>query len=397
MQKHRFDIAAGKGETVVVVHEAAYGSDAPRTVVRGVADWMPNPDYPGDASAAYAAVRTPDGELHTGKSWPSYAHIFTVCGCRVNDAVVYGDRAGTVAALAALGDVSDAEIVNALADEVEEYRLQGGWLATVEHLAAHRPAILENERVVAEKGAVAERKAAEEAESRRRVEEHLARMKAMTAVAVGDATAAETLEIRERIARAVEHAEDGTARTIDSRRWKRMPVLRRRGDLESLCRLAVPVGNGDHVRADKLVRVRWQESPDESDVSGVIPACRGRKLDELAAGVHNCRTIRKVLKAEAARQTLADLFTVNIDEAHGVPAGAVEIEAARDVSTGGYGTRYYLAADGCVFRTVSEYDWPVRIRRTAVPVKPAAIAAGLGIKRGDMPARPTPPEQSAGR
>ena len=81
---------------------------------RGAATWKET--RTPDPESRYAAVRTDDGELHTG-NWPSHRSVFTPEGLKISRAVVYLNREKTVAALNGLDDITDDVLVDALFDE----------------------------------------------------------------------------------------------------------------------------------------------------------------------------------------------------------------------------------------------------------------------------------------
>ena len=161
----------------------------------------------------------------------------------------------------------------------------------------------------------------------------------MTAVTVGDATKAEPTAVRERVHAAVRHREDGRAMMVATTRGP-LPTLVSCDLLGSLERMAAPVDGDQHMTADRGVGVRYQESPAEPDVSGTIPAFRGRTPTAEATGKHNVGIIRR-LKADAAAKALDALLTVEVGEAEGVPQGAGEVAGARNEGRHSYGTRYY--------------------------------------------------------
>ena len=107
----------------------------------------------------------------------------------------------------------------------------------------------------------------------------------MTAVAVGDATVEEARTIRSAIHGALEdHETDGTPRRIDGSRSKGL-ILLKRGTDPTAVEFCVPLGNDRHAPLGAAIRVRWQESPDEPDVSGVFHCARpGRAVNGKTAG-----------------------------------------------------------------------------------------------------------------
>ena len=339
-----------------------------------------------------AGVRTDDGEILTA-GWPSYRTVFTEAGERVNAAVACRDDASSIAGISGLDGIDAGTLVDALFDEVESCKFETGTAAFVDKLGRLRPEIAAHRRVKAAVEAAAEAAAAEEARAQAADDDKRKRIDAMTAVATGDADEKEARAIRSRIASCTRHTADGTARQVATRRFGRLPQLRSRKDLARLEGLAVPVGDGRHLIARRLVLVHWQESADEPDVCGTILACRGTRIDTEAAGKRNARKIRRVLKREKAIAALEAALDTSIPETEGLPQGAVEIAAARNTNARGYGTRYYLAAGSRLVRRFDEYYWPTKIVASSRPVKPATIAAGLGIARKAVP----PPPKQPGR
>ena len=141
MTEERFSIAAAQHEAVVLV--VSLGS---RTEVKqGTATWKPT-DIP-DSDSRHAAVRTADGELHTG-NWPSYRSVFTPEGLEISRAVVYLNREKTIAALNRLEGVTDDMLVDALFDEVETISSNEGLLDILDGIAEQRPGIATHPRVL---------------------------------------------------------------------------------------------------------------------------------------------------------------------------------------------------------------------------------------------------------
>ena len=112
---------------------------------RGAATWKET--RTPDPESRYAAVRTDDGELHTG-NWPSHRSVFTPEGLKISRAVVYLNREKTVAALNGLDDITDDVLVDALFDEVESYQFDNGLLEFLHGLTGQRPGIATHPRVV---------------------------------------------------------------------------------------------------------------------------------------------------------------------------------------------------------------------------------------------------------
>ena len=376
MTIERFKQAVNSTETVTLVDE----STADTRTIRGTADWQLH-----DGNR-YAAVRTADGKLHTG-SWPAHSFIFSDTGLQVSRAVQYRNGRASVANLAKLTKIPDDKLVDALIDEVAEYRMEGGWIAIAKALSeAGRPNLGTQPRAAKAFDEAAKRKAADEAASREEAAKKEATIGAMTAIATGTATDDEANDIRRRIGANIHHAPDGTAKTIASKRFPELIELYSEASLERLKGLAAPLSRGRHMTAAKAVGVRWQESPDEADVSGVIRAARGRILSTEAAGRHNVRTIRRVRKTEAAQRRIDEVLSETIDEHKGVPTNSVEIVAAQNLSETGHGDRYYLTTNRQLVKKTTEYDWPTIIRISARPVNNTTITAGLKIKRQEIPA-----------
>ena len=265
MTEERFSIAAAQHEAVVLV--VSLGS---RTEVKqGTATWKPT-DIP-DSDSRHAAVRTADGELHTG-NWPSYRSVFTPEGLEISRAVVYLNREKTIAALNRLEGVTDDMLVDALFDEVETISSNEGLLDILDGIAEQRPGIATHPRVLDAQKKQAAQDAQNKAAEIRRATELRAKLDAMTKVAIGQSTPEEADAIKLRVLKNVSILPDGTARTIRTRTFGPLPRLQSRHSLEGLEKLAVPIGNDWHMTAQKVVHVNWQESPDEEDVGGLILA-----------------------------------------------------------------------------------------------------------------------------
>ena len=228
-----------------------------------------------DPLRPYAAIRTDEGEVQSGPSWPSESHMHvSLAHYRVHDAVVYRDVAASAAAIQALDPKPAAARVWEALEDCSNYSIDR---VAVMRALGHQeyPAVIASER------ARAEREAAEEAEAARRNAERNARLDAMTAVAVGDATIEEARRIRAAISAALDdHDADGTPRRIDATRAKGLIRLTRGTDPAAV-ELHVPLGNDRHAKLGKAVRVRWQESPYESDVSGVFHCARAARTPPL--------------------------------------------------------------------------------------------------------------------
>ena len=378
MTEARFSIAAARHEAVVLVVPGGDGTETKQ----GTAAWKPA-DGPG-AVSRHAAVKTSDGELHSG-NWPSCRAIFTAAGLKVCRAVVDRDRAKTIAALNELKGITDEVLVDALFDEAESCKFTGSLVDTLNGLAEQRPGIAKLPRVVAAQRTDDSQNAANKAADIRRQRELRERLDAMTQVAVGQSTAKEADAIKNRILKHVSIRPDGTARTVRTTRFGSLPVLRNGYSLEGLEKLAVAIGNDRHMIAETLVYVNWQESPDESDVSGSIETMRGRQLTTEEAGKRNTRIIRKSLAVAEAKADLTELLSIKIPEHDGLPVGAEEVVAARAVSTGGYGTSYYMTLDGSLIQRNTAYDWPVTLRSTRPNASRRSIAKGLKIKISELP------------
>ena len=137
--------------------------------------------------------------------------------------------------------------------------------------------------------------------------------------------------------------------------------------------------------AQKVVHVNWQESPDEEDVGGLILTMRGRRLTTEEAGKRNTRIIRKSRAVAKAKTHLAELLTVQIAESDGVPVGAEEVVAARAVSKGGYGSRYYMTLDGRLIQSHTGYDGPQHCGRPRRRRAGGPSPGGLEIKESELP------------
>ena len=378
MTEERFGIAAARHEAVVLVVPGGDGTETKQ----GTAAWK-RTDVLG-ADSRHAAVRTSDGQLHTG-NWPSYRAIFTPAGLDVSRAVMDLERAKTIAALNELKHITDAVLVDALFDEAESYKFTDGLLDILQGLTERRPGIATHHRVLAAQRTQAALDAQNKAAEIQSAKELAARLGAMTQVAVGQSTAEEADAIKSRILKHVSILPDGTARTIRTTTFGSLPRLHNRYSLEALENLAVPIGNDRHMVAQKLVHVNWQESPDESDVGGLIVTMRGRQLTTQEAGKRNTRIIRKSRAVAKAKADIAQLLSIKIPERDGVPVGAEQVVAGRAVSTGGYGTRYYMPLDGRLIQSHTGYDWPATLRSTGPNASRRTIAKGLEVKISDLP------------
>ena len=378
MTDERFAKAVSQGETLVC--EVSNGPGKTGTVT-GTAV------YAGETGTRrqIASVRTDDGTLRDAGRWPSSAYMFTPVGHRIERAVKYQEAEATAEAIANLTPApSAAEIADALADEVAEEQFgTGGWLSVIDTLAKRRPDVGNVARVTAQREARTKREVEAQEYAERRARERDEQLDKMTAVAVHeDASIDEIRAIRARVLVAIRTKADGTALTVATRRHGNLPELNTgEHDIAELHGMAIPLPNGRHMIPERHVRVRWQESPDESDVSGVFNTARGRTLDRARAGERNLRILRKLRKAEAARERLE----ATLGEAEAIPAGAIEIKAARDESPQGYGTRWYACPNGRVARTIRNYDWPTSISASQGNVSENVVAAGLGIRRDTVP------------
>ena len=381
MRFETFAAAAAAGKTLIC---ESYQRMSDPEVVTGIATVVDET----------AHVKTADGTLKNAGRWPSHAHMFTPEGYRIHGAVVYNKPAKTADAIAALKPTPTPDvIVNSLADEIENHRFDKGWLEIVAQLEGRIPELSSHPRVIKERAKNAARIEAERQTAETLRTDEKTRIDGMTAVAAGDCTPLETAALRTLIGNAVETAADGTAKLVSTVAHGRLPMLNARANeqalraIERLDGIAVPIGADRHATLARHVRVRWQESPDEADVSGIIHTARGKTIDTSTAGKRNARIIRRIRARQTAREKLDELLTETVPESDGVPPGSIEIEAARRISTGGYGTRWFITPDHRIVRTRSEHDWPTRITASAKAVAVITITKGLQIAKTDIPER----------
>ena len=306
---------------------------------------------------------------------------------RVHEAVVYQDAAASAAGIGALDPKPEAKLVwEALNDGTHRVNRVAVMIALGHH---------EHAGVIAAEKARAEQEAADRAATARAEAEENARLDAMTAVAVGDATVEEARTIRSAIHGALEdHETDGTPRRIDGSRSKGL-ILLKRGTDPTAVGFCVPLGNDRHAPLGAAINVRWQESPDESDVSGVFHCARpGRAVNAKTAGQRNVARARRELAAKAAARALAATLTEEIAEHIGLPAGSTTVRPLGKWNGGGaghYGTTHHVTADGRYATRTTDYDFPTRIHISAGPVAANVIGAGLGIDPETIP-KPTADE-----
>ena len=378
MTEERFSIAAARHEAVVLVISIGLFTEGNR----GIAIWKTT-NQPG-TDQRQAAVRTPDGKIRTG-SWPSESCIFTEAGVRVGRAVVYQNRKETLRALNSLGNISDELLVDTLFDEVETYQFKDGLLDILNGLAEQRPGITTHRRLIQARDARAAEDANRRAEAVRRKAELRTKLDAMTQVAVGRSTPDEADAIKLRVLENVAVLPDGTAVTLRTTAFGALPRLNNRHSLETLEKLAVPLGNGRHMTAQKVIQVNYQELPNEEDLGGLILSMNGRVSSTQEAGKHNRRIIQRSRAAARAKAELSDLLDLWIPASEGIPTGAHEVVAARAVSGRGYGSRYYATLDGRLIHSRTEGDGATTLRATAPNTSATTIAKGLGIKESDLP------------
>ena len=371
MTEERFSIAAARHEAVVLVVSIGCFTE----VNRGIATWKTT-NQPG-TNQRQAAVRTPDGEIHTGSS-PSESCIFTEAGMTVGRAVVYQNRKETVRALNSLGNISDELLVDTLFDEVEAYQFKDSLLDLLNGLAEQRPAITTHRRVIQARKARATEQANLEAELRMKLD-------AMTQVATGHSTPEEADAIKLRVLENASVLRDGTALTIRTTEFGELPRLKNRDSLKALEKLAVPLGNGRHMTARKGIHVNYQQLPSPNDTGGLILAMTGRVLNSKEAGKHNRRIIQSSRAAARAKAELSDRLDLWIPASEGIPTGAQEVVAARAGSDRGYRSRYYTTSDGRLIHSRTDDDGARTLRATAPNTSATTIAKGLGIKESDLP------------
>lgn len=152
---------------------------------------------------------------------------------------------------------------------------------------------------------------------------------------------------------------------------------------------AFPIGAGKkHMLAADAKSWQWQESPDESDVSGTVDGFAGPKLDAAAAGRHNAARARTEMAKAAAAAALQATLGEPVPDGL-LPAASHRILDARPQSQFGgrlSGTIHYVTPDGRYATAHHRYDMPSLIAVSDSPVDAAIIAAGLGIDADTIPA-----------
>ena len=382
MKAERFQAAVAGGETLIC--EIPRRPEPPE-IVTGIATMIDE----------VAHVRTADGTLRNAEQWPSHAYMFTEQGHPITGAVIYGNAAATADRIMALTPLPPVSaIVETLADEIEGYYFTNeDWLEVIDALGNRLDRIDEHPRVQASKRARSEQQDARRRAEEAREIERLSALEAMTAIASGEASRTETEAIRTAVRAAIETHTDGTAKLTNTKRFGELPCLKARTDesalaaMKDLGGIAVPVSQDEHLILQRHVRVRWQESPDESDVSGIFHCARGRRVNRTDAGKHNTRIIRSKLQKEAARATLEASLTETSDS---LPKLAVEIKAARDLTPGGHGTQWWRLPSDRVAQTTRQLDWPTKVASSTSAISDTALATGLGLQKKDIPTLEAP-------